>query len=267
MIDVIRQQLRDDMPVDQRVLLVREFMQILTLKILGDRGIFKQLAFIGGTALRIIYRVRRFSEDLDFSATRTEGFDISSLNTALVRQFALYGLEMEGKPRINGNVHGLMMKFPGILRKLELDPMVSRKVQIKLEVDLNPPAGWCLANTALTETFICNVVHYDLPSLFAGKIHALCYRQYTKGRDIYDLYWYLGQRIVPNWVLLNNAIYQTQGTHLHLDAGSFKKFLLERIERMDIDAARKDVERFLVDKSELALFDRKVLRGTIETRL
>ena len=78
-------------------------------------------------------------------------------------------------------------------------------------MDTNPPKGGRTAETPLNKTYIFSVRHFDLPSMLATKLHACFYRKYTKGRDFYDLVWYLGRKVFPNLELLNNAIQQTEG--------------------------------------------------------
>ena len=158
----------------------------------------------------------------------------------------------------------MMMKFSGLLKELGISPMPSQKLSIKLEIDTNPPAGWELGSTIVSKIYTFNIVHYNLPSLYAGKLHACFYRRFTKGRDFYDLIWYLGKKVKPNFTLLNNAIAQTQGKNLGISESNFKAYLLDSIKRIDFASAKKDVERFLEDKSGLNLFDLKLISNTIE---
>jgi hypothetical protein len=122
-----------------------------------------------------------------------------------------------------------------------------------------------LVNTIIDKIYVLNIAHFDLPSMFAAKLHACFFRKYLKGRDFYDFIWYLGKRTRPNYQLLNNAIKQTQGQDPKIDEGNFKEFLLTKIERVDLVAAKKDVERFLEDKADLNLFDQKALLNTINS--
>ena len=265
MIDVIKQQFTPGMSVNQKLNVTREFLQILSLKIINEKKFFNEIAFVGGTALRILYDIKRFSEDLDFSLIRKQKYDFGNIHKELLRSFHLNGLPLEAKMRTEGNVHSMMMKFTGLLKELGLSELPAQKLSIKLEIDANPPAGWILANTIVNKNYMFNIVHYDLPSLYAGKLHACFYRKFTKGRDFYDFVWYLGKKIKPNFVLLNNAIKQTQGEDAGITEENFKRYLLNNIQRIDFEHVKKDVERFLEDKSELSLFDLKTIQGAIET--
>lgn len=265
MIDVIKQQFKPGMALQEKLNVTREFLQILSLKIMNEKKLFDQIAFLGGTSLRIIYDIKRFSEDLDFSLVKKEGYDFNKIHQKLLKSFQLYGLPFEAKPSAERNVHSMMMKFTGLLKELGISPLPAQKFSIKLEIDANPPEGWKLTNTIVSKIFMFNVIHYDLPSLYAGKLHACFYRTFTKGRDFYDFVWYLGKKIKPNFTLLNNAIKQTQGKDAGITEENFKKFLLDNIQRIDFEYVKKDVERFLEDKTELKLFDLKVIQDTIES--
>ena len=264
MIDVIKQQFKQGMSVNQKLNVTREFLQILTLKILNDKKLFEQIAFVGGTSLRILYDIKRFSDDLDFSLIKKEKYDFGKIHSELSKEFNLYGLAFEAEPHKQKTVHSMMMKFSSLLKDLGLSPMSSQKFSIKLEIDTNPASGWELGSTIISKNYTFNIVHYNLPSLYAGKLHACFYRKFTKGRDFYDFIWYLGKKVKPNFTLLNNAIAQTRGKNPKISESNFKTYLLNSIKRIDFATARKDVERFLEDKSELKLFDLKLISNTIE---
>jgi uncharacterized protein YukJ len=103
-----------------------------------------------------------------------------------------------------------------------------------------------------------------LPSLFATKLHACFYRKYVKGRDFYDLIWYLSNNVEPNFTLLNNAIKQTDKNQKRITKNNFKSPLSERIEHIDFKLVKKDVERFLEDKNEIKLLDYKTVKSLID---
>jgi len=262
-IDVIKQQFKPGMGIQQKLNLTREFLQILTLKILNEKNFFEQIVFVGGTSLRILYDLRRFSEDLDFSLIGKGKYDFRKIHKSLSKEFDLYGLPFDAALHQQKTVHSMMLKFSGLLKELEISPMASQKLSIKLEIDTNPPAGWQLANTIISKVYTFNIVHYDLPSLYAGKLHACFYRKFTKGRDFYDFIWYLGKKVVPNFTLLNSAVAQTHGKNPGINKSNFRPYLLENIKRIDFVQAKKDVERFLEDKRELSLFDPKLIADTV----
>jgi len=165
----------------------------------------------------------------------------------------LYGLNIETKNRIEKTVQSSFIKFTNILAELGLSQLKEQKLSVRIEVDSNPPPGWKVQKTLINKTYIFTVMHFDLPSLYATKLHACFFRKYIKGRDYYDLLWYLGRKVEPNFTLLNNAIQQTEGKDLKLNKANFRNFLLERLAKVDFTFVRKDVERFLEDKKELNL--------------
>jgi len=265
MIDILKQQLRNDMPTETKLNISREFLQLLCLKILYDKGLLGRLAFVGGTALRVIFDLRRFSEDLDFSLIQEEDYNFTKINAELVRGFNLYGFKTESKPKKEGtNVNGTFLKFSGLLKELGLSPLANQVLSIKVEVDARPPEGGNVISTFVNKVYPITVTHYDLPSMLAAKLHACFYRKYTKGRDFYDFIWYLGKKVKPNITLLNNAITQTQGENPRIDENNLKDFLLKNINKIDLPLVKKDVERFLEDKTELRLFDMKAIEQSIE---
>jgi len=265
MIEVLRQQFSPDSSQEEKINKTREFLQILCLKILYEKNAFDQLAFVGGTALRILYDLKRFSEDLDFCLVDKKGYTFSGIIAEIVREFKLYGLKVESKAKEDKNVHSAFLKFGGLMKELELSHLAAQNLSINLEVDSNPPSGGRTENTLVNKIYMFNLVHFDLPSLYATKLHACFFRKYTKGRDFYDFIWYLGRKVKPSYELLNNVIRQTEGRDLGVEERNFKDFLLAKIKKIDFEKAKSDVERFLEDKSELRLFNIKIIQDTINS--
>lgn len=259
MIALIRKQLDTRKSDEENIQKVREFLQLLILKILFDIGAFKFFAFVGGTALRILYDLKRFSEDLDFSLIYKEHYDFELICERLKRSLADYGFQAEGHPKGEKTVQGMMLKFGALLKKLGLSPLDSQKLFIRLEVDSNPPAGAHTVISLNNRVFTFTITHHDLPSLFATKLHACFFRSYTKGRDFYDLYWYLGRGVRPNFALLNSAILQSQKEDPKMDESTFPAFVVRNLEKVDFAVVKKDLEKFLEDKSELDFINKEML--------
>ncbi|NQW45003.1 MAG: nucleotidyl transferase AbiEii/AbiGii toxin family protein [Deltaproteobacteria bacterium] len=247
---------------------MKEITQELVLNSLYNSGFFKKAAFQGGTALRILHGLMRFSEDLDFALVEPDKkFDLnsylSSMNTEL-RAFG-YDVKIEGRSSANA-VQNTFLKDDSLGRLLKVQYPKSdgpkRALKIKLEVDTNPPAG------AKTETKFLNfpinfsVTAHDVPSLFAGKSHALLCRDYIKGRDWFDFIWYVGQKAVPNFGFLSNALEQLgpwKGKLIKANIDWYGKEMSTRIKEVDWDKAKADVQRFLrpVDVKTLELWNEK----------
>ena len=264
MIDVIGQQFTEVMPRHVRLNKAREFMQALCLKIMSERGAFDRVAFLGGTALRMMFQLRRFSEDLDFSVLRAGDMDVQTLSVEFVKDLHLYGFEAEVKVKAVGAVRSMMLKFPGLLKELGLSALKDEKLSIKWDVDTNPPQGAVAVSGMMNKYFVFRFVHYDLPSLFAGKLHACLFRNYVKGRDWYDFIWYVSKGVRPNLTLLRNAVLQTEKKALEIDEAGLGDFLIKSLKQVDLKAVGKDVERFLEDPAELAIFDPATIAQTIK---
>ena len=264
MIELIKQRLTKEMPDEEKLNRAREVIQLLCLKILDEKNSFESLAFTGGTALRVVFAMRRFSEDIDFSLVKKRDYSFQRMNDDLLKGFQAVGLKAESKPKAEKTVHSAMLKFPGLLKEIGLSPLEGQKFSIKLEVDTNPPQGGHVQSRFIQNAYVFNVAHFDLPSMFAAKLCACFYRKYLKGRDFYDFIWYMGNKVKPNFTLLNNAIAQTQGKNPAINEGNFKEFLVKGIEKINFQEVKKDVERFLEDKSELRLFEAKLIKNSIE---
>jgi len=143
---------------------------------------FKTMAFVGGTALRILFDLRRFSEYLDFSITKEKDYDFRKLSQDLKYQLKKYGLNADFRENEQKIVQNIMLRFKDILPALGLSPLKSQKLSIRLEIDTNPPAGWKTDISLINKMFAFTVVHYDIPSLYAAKLCACFFRKYVKGQ-------------------------------------------------------------------------------------
>ncbi|MFA5097276.1 MAG: nucleotidyl transferase AbiEii/AbiGii toxin family protein [Candidatus Margulisiibacteriota bacterium] len=235
---------------------LREYLQSLVLKVLFEKKYFKDLIFVGGTALRFIYRTKRFSEDLDFSSFSDKaGF--LEMSADLEKELRCYNLAVNTRKKAQGNVRNAFIKFPGILEKLDLSPHKNETISIKLEIDYNPPKGGAVQLHLLNKDYSFYVQSYDLSSLMAGKLHAILFRKFEKGRDYYDLVWYLGKKAVPNIELLDNAIYQTQNFRIPDLESRWKDLLKHKIAEADFKRIVKDVLPFLEDRGEALLLSKE----------
>ncbi|MEQ9716572.1 MAG: nucleotidyl transferase AbiEii/AbiGii toxin family protein [Candidatus Asgardarchaeum sp.] len=241
---------------------IREYIQKFLLYILYKRKLYQNLVFVGGTALRFLYGIKRFSENLDFNLSyKAKKYDFKNILKAAEEEFVASGYKIEIKYDVSKNVHSAFLKFPGLLFEYGLSPHKDEKISIKMEIDTNPPRGGGEEVTLYNSIFMFYILHYDLASLFAGKLHALLCRKYTKGRDWYDLIWYLTafKGLEPNFVMLNNAIEQTMRKPFQIDRKNWKDKLKEAIDNFDIKKARNDVRRFLENPEEIELLTKKNL--------
>lgn len=257
MLEVLKTKLTKYANDQARYNYLREYLQLYILKILDEKGYFHDLAFVGGTALRIIYDLKRFSEDLDFSLIKAKKFSATKLAQDIERELKLVNCDVIVKCKENKTVAVIWFKFPKLLAALGLSPHQTQSLNIKMEIDQNPPRGFKTIFTMLNKEFLIAINHYDLPSLFASKLHAFLFRKYRKGRDYYDLLWYLSRKVIPNYVLLNNAIIQTQRQNLKLDAFKLKQLLEKQINQTDFKRISLDIEVFLEDSNEIRFFTKE----------
>lgn len=236
----------------------REYLQARILGALQRGGAFACLAFQGGTALRFLYGLPRYSEDLDFARERApEAYDLRGWLSAARAGLAREGYSVELKLNERRMVHGAFMRFEGLSFELGLSARREELLSVKVEVDTNPPGGAGLVTTLVRKHVILNLLHHDRASLLAGKLHAVLARPWAKGRDIYDLVWYLSDRTwpAPNLVLLNNALAQTGGSRL--TAGTWRTAVRRRLESLPWDRVVSDVRPFLEDAGEANLLTRE----------
>ncbi len=243
---------------DENLNRLREYIQVYFLYIIYRKKYYNNIVFTGGTALRFIHGMRRFSEDLDFSlSVCAHGYDFLGMMKDVKQEFELAGYSVEIKPKIKGVVHSAQLRFAQILFETGLSSLKDEKLMIKVEIDSNPPQGGIETHTLYNAIFMFYMVHYDLASLFAGKLHALLCRKYTKGRDWYDVMWYLTKfkNIEPNYIMLNNAIAQTTKNYLLNSGENWKSQLLKAARALDWAQIKNDVGRFLEDSTELELLN------------
>lgn len=251
---------------EEKYNVAREFLQELILHIIDKKGFFANLAFVGGTALRILYDLPRFSEDLDFSLIDKKDFSFEKLLEDLKKELRLYNFEIEIMRRDKEkNVLSEFIRFKSLLLDLGLSQHKNEKLLIKLEIDSNPPLGYQTEIALINKDFLFKVQTYDLSSLFAGKLHAFLFRKYAKGRDYYDLLWFLAKKVPVNYNLLSSAAKQTQGEAFHVDAGILKNLLKAKIEGTNFTHISHDATVFLGKKEEQAYFKKEYFLAAIET--
>ena len=245
-----------------RLNLVRDYLQAHILRSMHSAGAFAALAFQGGTALRFLYGLRRFSEDLDFALERPEhdrGFEYWAKRVK--RDFELSGYDVEATLQTVRIVHSAKVKFPGLLHDTGLARERGAKLMIRIEVETRPPAGAILETRLITRHFPITFRVHDLSSCLAGKIHALLARRYARGRDLFDLAWYLTRpdRPSPNLDLLENALAQTGWKGPTIGPRTWRSVLLDRVASLDWAAVVRDVEPFLEDPADRQLLERERL--------
>lgn len=260
---------------------VKEIMQEIVLCGLSRAGFFKRAAFYGGTALRIFYGLDRFSEDLDFSLMMPDtGFELSAFFPTLKKEVASYGLNVEISEKektkesairsafLKGNTKEHMLLF------YASDPFASgiaanETIKIKFEVDTNPPAGATFEHKYRLLPAPYDVTLYDMPSLFAGKAHAVICRAWksrVKGRDLYDYVFYLSRGASLNTEHLKARLVQSDAWSDNdpFSIENAKELLCTRFDTIDYAQAKEDVRPFIRDTASLDLWSADFFRQITE---
>ena len=252
---------------------LREITQEIVLAALGRTDFFGQAGFQGGTCLRIFHSLNRFSEDLDFALCKADStFALTHYLEDIQRELIAYGyeLEIDDRSKTDQVVRKAFLKDDSIGNLLFLNYALKtgrmRKLRIKLEVDTNPPSGASYEMPILDYPFPAAIRIFDLPSLFAGKIHALLCRNYLKGRDWYDFIWYSAHKVPINHALLSAALQQAgpwKGQNRLTDNAWCSEQLHATIEALDWQQAREDVRRFVkpVELPSLQLWSREYFQN------
>lgn len=253
--DVIQQKLSeyDCKTSEEEENAIKEITQEVALYALSRTNFFSKASFQGGTCLRIIYGLDRFSEDLDFVLNETNlNFEISPYLDDIIPTMNAYGydIEISEKDKADSNVRKRFIKDDSIKKIIEFKHYsdTRKKIKVKIELDVNPPQGSIIEQNFIDFPVDFGIGSQNLGSLFAGKCHALLCRKFVKGRDWYDFAWYISKKVIPNYELLGNALKQAgpwEGNDLMVNSNWLREKLKEKINIIDWIEAVDDVTRFL----------------------
>lgn len=250
-------------PVHARSL-TREYLQARILGALQRAGAMIPLAFHGGTALRFLYSIPRYSEDLDFALEgNRDEYDFRSYLRVIRSELTKEAYAVEIKANDQKTVHSAFVRFPGLLFELGLSPHRDEVIAVKIEVDTRPPAGAVTTTTLVRRFVVLRLHHHDRASLLAGKLHAVLQRPYPKGRDMYDLLWYLSDRDwpAPNLTMLNNALAQTGWGGPTLTEANWREIVGDTVRRLPWRDVLNDARPFLERTDDIAMLTQEnVLR-------
>lgn len=277
MIELIEKRLKEYKAADplEEENALKEIVQEILLFALWRAGFFEVAAFQGGTSLRILHGLTRFSEDIDFILKEPDpAFSWKPFLEVLEETGKEFGIapEVLDKAHMEGAIRAALIKDNSIANQLNLAFMngqPGRKLKIKLEIDTNPPLGSGFEYSYLDFPVDYEVCHQDLSSNFSLKAHALLCRAYLKGRDWYDFSWYISQNVTPNISLLKNALEQYgpwEGLSLKVDGEWLVQALKEKIVSIDWKDAADDVRQFLrpVEKRSLDLWNERFFMSKLE---
>jgi len=255
-VDIIQQRLyqyQSKTRLDEQNAL-KEITQEIALLALSKADFFKEAEFHGGTALRILYSLQRFSEDLDFALlTPNPDFKLNHFLEHMSDEFEAFGykIQISDRSEVKKTVQKQFIKVDSLGKLFNLQfPLnkADRQIRIKFEIDTNPPKGATTEIKFLTFPLPFSILAKDLPSSFAGKIHALLCRSYDKGRDWYDFIWYVTYKTPINLNLLKHALVQQgpwQGKALTVNVNWLYSALKNKIQSIQWESLKQDVSPFL----------------------
>ncbi len=248
---------------------MREIMQEIALAALSRTDFFKKAAFYGGTALRIFYGLDRYSEDLDFSLLESDpSFSLTPYFSAITSEFEAMGMQVtirEKDKRIKTQIDSAFLKSETIWKELVLEDVVkqhgissNKTIKIKIEIDRIPPLGFETEEKLLIKPFSFYTNCFTLPNLFAGKLHALLFRKWknrVKGRDWYDMEWYIRKGVPLNMNhFLNRAIETGDWNKTTISQEEILVLLNEKITSVSFTAVKEDVRKFIQESKKLDIW-------------
>jgi len=240
---------------------LKEILQEIALYSLSATHFFKHAAFQGGTALRILYQLPRFSEDLDFILKKPDKhFKWQPYLDQMTHAFKLFNIDatIEDRSQTEKAIQKLFIKDSSIGKIIDLrfKHHPHKKLLIKLEIDTHPPEGSHEEIKYLDFPMDYSIISQDLPSNFSGKCHALLCRSYVKGRDWFDFAWYMARETSVNFDFLSAALNQTgpwKNQKIRIQKPWLIQTLTEKIHTIDWEKTRLDVARFIYPEYQSSL--------------
>jgi len=248
---------------------VREYCQARILQFLQESGVFRSWIFHGGTALRFLFMLPRYSEDLDFALESSKAaLNFAGVIATVCKSFEDEAYSIGTKINDRTAVKSAFIRFPGLPHDLGLSPHRSEVLSVKVEVDSNPPAGGITKTSVIRRYVILNVLHYDKASLLSGKLHAILARPYVKGRDLYDLFWYLSDPSwpEPNIRFLTKALLQTNWKGPEITESNWTILIAKRLKDINWEKAVEDARPFIEKRSDLKLLTEENVLSILKSR-
>ena len=250
---------------------LKEIIQEIVLAGLSRGNFFNEVAFYGGTALRIFYNLDRFSEDLDFALIKPDkNFDLSKYFSYIEKELKAYGINLQINTKvksIDSNITSAFLKGDTLEHILKFFPneeghkynQILKNLKIKFEVDINPPMGATYENKYKLLPSPHLIKLYDKPSLLAGKIHAILCRGWktrVKGRDLYDYLFFMATDTRVNLELLKNKLLASNAIKSgdDFDINKLKELLINKFKVIDYNEAKEDISPFIKNINDLNLW-------------
>lgn len=235
----------------------KEALQQCLLAALSRQGLLSNVAFIGGTALRILHQLPRYSEDLDFVWTGPKPTDdiakqwSGTIQKAVAKIGLTAHLSTKGPSRIDARVEkrGFTIYLAATSTAPDFMRFARNGLQVSFEIDLTPPNHLAPEpKTLMVANEQVTLPSLTLPSLMVGKLHILLTRKdREKGRDWYDYLWYRRNGVTPNLPQLQSAIDQTATAP---DARYWMSFIRARAQTTNWQNVQSDVAGFLENRND-----------------
>ena len=259
---------------------LKEVFQEISLLGLYQGGFFEKAAFYGGTALRILHGLPRFSEDLDFTLLqKDDNFKLEQYFSSIVDEFEALGINIDIAQKVKkdfkSDIASAFLKNGTSIHTLNIEANdlgnilngihSGKKLKIKFEIDTNPPLKFQTESKTLLLPKTFNIITMTLPNLYAGKMHAVLCRKWisrVKGRDWYDFEWYVKRNTSLNLEHLQERMYESNDLdqNIKLNVELFKELMYKRIDELDIDGAIKEVSPFIKDKSGFEFWSKEYFK-------
>lgn len=258
-------------------LALKEILQELALVGLWRAKFFEHAAFYGGTSLRILYGLDRFSEDLDFTLLAPDNdFSLEYYNSFIRAELESYGFNVEVETSskvwqtpiqsafIKTNTLGELLKI-GIPKNLTKGFHPQAQLKIKFEVDTEPAPAYRTEARFLKNPINIAIRTVVLEDIFAGKMHALLFREWkgrVKGRDWYDWLWLVrkGAKLPLERLTIHMHASGFLKTSQSLTRNDFEKLMEDKISALDLNSAFSDIKSFVADSSVLADWSKEMFR-------
>ena len=258
---------------------LKEIIQHVVLLGLWRSDFYSESAFYGGSALRILYGMDRFSEDLDFTLLKPGKIKIEKYFGHIENELEAFGfkVEIEKKEKKNkSQIESAFVKANTAIHLLQIEAPEDilwgihkqKKIKIKLEIDIDPPGEIEWENKYILEPIPFNVPVVTTSFMFAGKIHAILYRKWknrVKGRDWYDMVWFASQKIPVNLEHLKSRINQSENLNFtHLTSEIVKKEIINTINKIDIEQMKNDVLPFIKNSDAVRVWSKDFFKSVVK---
>ena len=223
--------------------ILREYLQYKILEILFNSKSSNKLSFLGGTSLRIVHNINRFSEDLDFDNLAIEKDEFIRLSNEIKRKLELEGYTVEIRTVFKGAFR-TYFRFLNLLFEEGLSPHKEERLMIQVDTaphhyDYKPQSFMLNKFDVFTAIFVTPV-----NILLSMKLSALLNRKRTKARDIYDVIFLFG-KTEPDYGYLQ--------TKLNIENKKIlKERLTDKLHEFNLKRLSKEIEPFLILKKDTA---------------